>query len=211
MSLTTQFYTMLAMVGMGSWLGAALDTYGRFLKRPKRAHWVVFINDLLFWLFQGLIIFYILLLVNEGELRFYVFIALLCGYAAYQSILKEWYNTALEIFIQFMIGTYRFLAKAFRFLIVRPIMGIFHSIIVLLLGIFNVILIVGSLLIKVIVVLLKIIFTPFKWIGLLLWKLTPIKIRRILEKYFYKLAGFIQKAQNMKHILYKLWKKIKKS
>ncbi|TXK91444.1 spore cortex biosynthesis protein YabQ, partial [Parageobacillus sp. SY1] len=43
MSLTTQLATMLAMIGMGSWLGAALDTYNRFLKRQDRAHWIVFI------------------------------------------------------------------------------------------------------------------------------------------------------------------------
>jgi spore cortex biosynthesis protein YabQ len=49
MSLTTQFLTMLTMIGMGSYLGAAVDTYSRFLQRQKRAHWVVFINDILFW------------------------------------------------------------------------------------------------------------------------------------------------------------------
>ncbi|MBD8071007.1 spore cortex biosynthesis protein YabQ [Bacillus sp. PS06] len=211
MSLTTQFYTMMAMIGMGSWLGAALDTYGRFLKRPTRAHWVVFINDLLFWLFQGLIIFYTLLLVNEGELRFYVFIALLCGYAAYQSILKEWYNKGLEVFIQFIIGTYRFLAKAFHLFIIRPIMAIFQAILVLLLGIYNFVLILLNMILKIVLVLLKIVFTPVKWIGLLIWNFVPKKIKRFCEKYFYKLAGFFQHAQNIKHIIYKLWKKIKKS
>lgn len=57
MSVTTQLATMLAMIGMGSWLGAALDTYNRFLQRQNRKHWVVFINDVLFWIVQGLIIF----------------------------------------------------------------------------------------------------------------------------------------------------------
>ncbi|MFD6438251.1 spore cortex biosynthesis protein YabQ, partial [Peribacillus sp. NPDC060186] len=36
MTLTIQFYTLLAMIGMGSCFGAALDTYNRFLKRSKR-------------------------------------------------------------------------------------------------------------------------------------------------------------------------------
>ena len=78
MSLTTQLATMLAMIGMGSWLGAALDTYNRFLQRQDRTHWIVLINDILFWIVQGLIIFYVLLLVNEGELRFYIFLSILC-------------------------------------------------------------------------------------------------------------------------------------
>ncbi|RAI20026.1 spore cortex biosynthesis protein YabQ, partial [Rhodobium orientis] len=40
MTLTTQFYTMLAMAGMGAWLGASLDTYTRFVVRSKTARWL---------------------------------------------------------------------------------------------------------------------------------------------------------------------------
>src|SRR3954462_2772160 len=111
MSLTTQFYTMLAMVGIGGWIGVALDTYGRFLKRPLRARWVVFINDFMFWIVQGLILFYLLLLVNEGELRIYIFLAVLCGYAAYQSLLKWIYLRILERLIQTSLSIYRLLIK----------------------------------------------------------------------------------------------------
>ena len=75
MTLSTQFMTMLAMIGMGIFFGAGLDTYNRFLKRRKRKSWLVFINDVLFWILQGLFIFFILFRVNQGELRFYIFIA----------------------------------------------------------------------------------------------------------------------------------------
>lgn len=211
MSLTTQFYTMMAMVGMGSWLGAALDTYGRFLKRPKRAHWVVFLNDVFFWVVQGLIIFYTLLLVNEGELRFYVFIALLCGYATYQSMLKNWYLRVLEKLIDFSISAYRFLAKTIQLLIIKPIQTLFQTIIVLILGLLNFLWTLAKFLFKTIIWVLKIIFLPVKWTGLILWKLVPKQFKRVIEKYFYSLAGFFKKMENMKHSLYKIWKKIKKS
>ena len=62
MTLSTQFLTMLSMIGMGSLFGAMLDTYQRFLNRPKRNHWIVFFNDLLFWVIQALLIFYTLFL-----------------------------------------------------------------------------------------------------------------------------------------------------
>ncbi|WP_174881884.1 spore cortex biosynthesis protein YabQ, partial [Metabacillus niabensis] len=138
MSLTTQFYTMLAMVGMGGWLGAALDTYGRFLKRPLRARWVVFINDLLFWLVQGLILFYLLLLVNEGELRIYIFLAVLCGYAAYQSLLKKIYLQLLELFIQTSLTIYRLFIRAGQLMIVKPIVGTIQLLIAIILGAVNI-------------------------------------------------------------------------
>lgn len=121
MTLSVQFLTMLSMIGMGSLFGASLDTYQRFLKRPVRKSWVVFINDILFWLLQGLAIFYILFLVNEGELRFYIFLALLCGFAAYQALMKNIYLKLLEIVISTIISIYYFIVKVIRLLIIRPV------------------------------------------------------------------------------------------
>ncbi|MFD1736910.1 spore cortex biosynthesis protein YabQ [Bacillus salitolerans] len=194
MSLTIQFYTMLAMIGMGSWIGAALDTYGRFLKRPTRARWFVFINDVFFWIVQGLVIFYILLLVNEGELRFYVFLALLCGYAAYKSLFQSYYNKLLEFIITTVIKLYKFLAKLVRVLIIRPIQLLIQATIVVLVGLWNILL-------KILILLIKICFTPIKWIGIILWKLVPKKIKM----FFSQVAGFFKQIKNLKTT----WKKFK--
>ncbi|MCA1032827.1 spore cortex biosynthesis protein YabQ [Bacillus timonensis] len=210
MSLTTQFYTMIAMVGMGSWLGAALDTYGRFLKRPKRAHWVVFMNDILFWIIQGLIAFYILLMVNEGELRLYIFLALLCGYAAYQSLLRSWYMQFLERAIIFSISTYRFLTRTCYVLIVRPIQVLISFLISCFYAMLRLLLSIGKILYRVLLVLLKLLFTPFKWLGLLLWQLIPKKIQKFIINNFMHIAGFLKKAENMKHIMIKWWKRLRK-
>ncbi len=117
MTLSTQFLTMLSMIGMGSLFGVMFDTYQRFLNRPKRKHWIVFINDLLFWIIQAIIIFYTLFLVNNGELRFYIFIALLCGFAAYQSLFKAIYLRLLEMLIFSVISVYRFFKKTFQLLV----------------------------------------------------------------------------------------------
>ena len=57
MSLNIQLYTMLAMVSMGSGLGASLDTYRYFVNRSKSRPWFVFVNDVLFWMVQALLIF----------------------------------------------------------------------------------------------------------------------------------------------------------
>ena len=124
MTLSTQFLTMLSMIGMGSLFGAMLDTYQRFLKRPKRKSWIVFFNDLLFWIIQALIIFYTLFLVNNGELRFYIFLALLCGFAAYQSLFKGLILKLLEMVIQSVISIYRFIERPFQFLIYKPVLGL---------------------------------------------------------------------------------------
>ena len=111
MTLTIQFYTLLAMIGMGSGFGAALDTYSRFLNRSERKRWIVFIHDFLFWIIQGLLIFYVLFLVNEGEFRLYLFLALLCGFSAYQALFKGFYQRLLEFLIILVIKLARFIAN----------------------------------------------------------------------------------------------------
>ena len=211
MSLTTQFYTMVSMIVMGCWLGAALDTYGRFLKRPKRAHWVVFLNDVLFWFIQGLIIFYILLLVNQGELRFYVFIAILCGFAGYRGLLRTLYLKILEVLIKTVIKIYQFIKRTCYLLLVKPIQALLQVTIVILLGIMRLLLSVLKVIVLICRTILKIALTPFTWIGLLLWKFVPNKVKNLIGINFQKYAGVLKKIENMKLRLLKWWKKIRKS
>ncbi|WP_226530432.1 spore cortex biosynthesis protein YabQ [Metabacillus niabensis] len=210
MSLTTQFYTMLAMVGMGSWIGVALDTYGRFLKRPLRARWVVFINDFMFWVVQGLILFYLLLLVNEGELRIYIFLALLCGYAAYQGLLKQIYLKLLEYFIQTSIRLYNIIKKIGQVLLVQPIRALIQLIIVIVLGIVKVIWTLLKWAFQFVYSLVKILLAPVKWVGRLLWRLVPLQIRQFITRILYKLAGYQNKIKNTFNKLKLWWQRLTK-
>ncbi|WP_026583005.1 spore cortex biosynthesis protein YabQ [Bacillus sp. J33] len=209
MTLTTQFMTMLAMIGMGSVFGAALDTYNRFLMRTKRKSWIVFINDILFWLLQGLAIFYILFLVNKGELRFYIFVALLCGFAAYQSLFKKVYLRVLEISIRMAISIYRFLVKAFTLVIYRPIQGLITALIAISVmlgkGIYSLL----KVILKVLWLTVKVGFMPVKWLLSLLWKLLPKNIKKSVEKLYNKLAGYLQQTKNYVLKWISKWKKHK--
>lgn len=210
MSLTTQFYTMLTMVGMGGWIGVALDTYGRFLKRPLRARWVVFINDFMFWVVQGLILFYLLLLVNEGELRIYIFLAVLCGYAAYQSLFKQIYLRILEQLIQTSISIYRLIIKVGQVMIVKPIVGLVQLLIVILLGTLNFLWRLIKWAFQFIYSLVKILLAPVRILLRLLWKLVPKTIRNFLTRNITKLAGLMKKIKNIISKLKSWWLRIKK-
>lgn len=210
MSLTTQFYTMLAMVGMGGWLGAALDTYGRFLKRPLRARWVVFINDLLFWFVQGLILFYLLLLVNEGELRIYIFLAVLCGYAAYQSLLKKIYLQLLELFIQTSLTIYRLFIRAGQLMIVKPIVGTIQLLTTIILGTVNILWKLIKWGFKFLWSLVKILLSPVTFLFRLLWRLVPRSVENFLIENIRRLAGFFGRFKNITNKIKTWWHRDKK-
>jgi spore cortex biosynthesis protein YabQ len=210
MSLTVQFYTMLSMIGMGAWVGAALDTYHRFLQRPKRKRWLVFFYDFLFWVIQALTVFYTLLLMNEAELRFYVFIALMCGFAAYQSLLKKMYVRTLEAIIQLVIRTYKLLASLFKMLIISPVIFLAQLVITLvlfLLRAFKTILrLICKLCVRILFVAWKIVFGPLRFIGALVWKVLPNRVKIFIRHY----AGFLRKIKKMKVVILKWWSIIKK-
>lgn len=209
MTLSTQFLTMLSMIGMGSLFGVMFDTYQRFLDRPNRKSWIVFINDLMFWVIQALIIFYILFLVNNGELRFYIFVALLCGFAAYQSLFKGIYLKLLEAMIRSVIALYQFLRRAFQLLIYKPVVGIIQlliSIIILLgRGTFSLV----KFILKVLLFILKVLWVPIVKIILILWKLLPKSIKKYVEKLYNKTAGIFMEIKNYLVKWSKKWKKPK--
>jgi spore cortex biosynthesis protein YabQ len=210
MTLSTQFLTMLSMIMMGSLFGVMFDTYQRFLNRPNRKSWIVFFNDLLFWVIQALIIFYILFLVNNGELRFYIFVALLCGFAAYQSLFKGIYLRLLEVIIKTVIAIYNFMRRTFQLLIYKPVLGLIQlviSIIILLgRGLFSLV----KFILKILWGVLKVIWWPIGKIVLLLWKLLPKTIKKSVEKLYNKMAGIFMEIKNYLLKLIKKWKKPKK-
>jgi len=210
MTLSTQFLTMLSMVGMGTLFGAMFDTYQRFLNRPKRKHWIVFFNDLLFWIIQAIIIFYSLFLVNNGELRFYIFIALVCGFAAYQSLFKGVYLWLLELVISIGISIYRFLKSTILLLIFKPVVGIARitTFMILLLGrgLFTLV----KFIFKVLLFIVKyVILKPFQKLFLVIWKLLPKGIKKTVEKLYNKTAGNFKGIQNYLITLTNKWKKKK--
>jgi spore cortex biosynthesis protein YabQ len=173
MSLSVQFLTTLAMIAMGVEIGAALDTYKRFIEKQKSI--ILFINDFLFWVCQGLLIFLVLLNVNEGDLRIFVFIALLCGYAMYQSLFKNIYLKLLERLISIGITTYRFLRKLINGLIIRPIIWLLQLVLALCM-------MIGKGIYTILLSLCKIIIAIISWILKLLYSLLPSKIKVYLRK-----------------------------
>ncbi|RSL29037.1 spore cortex biosynthesis protein YabQ [Salibacterium salarium] len=96
MSLTVQFQTLATMMMMGLVIGLNLDFYQRLTVQVIRKVWTRAIGDILFWVVQALLVFYVLLQANEGELRVYVFFALLAGFVVYRKVGRPPFLSVLE-------------------------------------------------------------------------------------------------------------------
>lgn len=197
MTLTVQFYTLIAMIGMGSCFGAALDTYQHFLKRAERKRWIVFFHDLFFWLVQALLVFYVLLNVNEGELRFYSLLALLCGFAGYQALLKNGYMQVLGLMIHIITGIIRLFRKIIGVILVKPVIIIVTSLIFLVKMIISALSSLLGLGLRIILKTLKIfLYSPVKWVIRLIYRMLPVSIAVKIKKAASFVEGIFTKITN---------------
>lgn len=185
MTLSVQFMTMIAMVIGGFYLGLIQDTYRRFQGYWKNNVFLLYFMEISFWLTQVLLLFYVLFRVNAGELRFYVFLACLLGFAAYQALAAPLYKRLLEQIIRIVVKCYRFLENLVQTIIIAPIKYIFQLLVAL-------ILLIGQLILSIILFAAKIIYVPLKWIAMVIYRLLP----KSIQNFLHKLAGFYSTIKN---------------
>src|SRR5699024_7620746 len=152
----TQFLTMIFMVLGGLYLGIAKDTFRRFSPYWKNKWFINYVMEICFWLTQTFLLFYVLFLINGGELRFSVFLACLLGLAIYQALASALYKIVLESIIRVFTAIYRFFAKIVRALIITPIQWTVR----LLLASF---LMIMQIIFSVFIFIIKCIFLPIIW------------------------------------------------
>lgn len=152
---------------------------------PSRWSILLFLSDILFWIVQGLLIFFVLLKVNEGEIRFYIFVALLCGFAMYRALFQTFYNHFLTALIRFINTVIQFAINIIRTVVVNPIKTLIRLFMQLLAFL-------GSTLMALLLFIFRIIVTILKWIGRILWTFIPKSLKNQLKK----LAGFTKIMQN---------------
>jgi spore cortex biosynthesis protein YabQ len=184
MTLTTQFITILSMIGGGIFVGASLDTFERFFYKRKKS-WLEVVYQLSFWLFQAAFLFYLLYLANYGELRVYVFVAIVCGFAAYRALFQNLYLKILEIMIRIGLAIIHFFKKTIYYLIFVPAKTIILLIISLLLGVYKILL-------KGTIILFLVAFYPIRLVCQVIWRLLP----KNMKNYLRHLAGFWDKMKN---------------
>jgi spore cortex biosynthesis protein YabQ len=186
MTLDTQFFTMLFMTAGGIYLGMARDTYTRFSLLWKKRKFFNYVMESSFWITQTFILFYVLFLVNGGELRLYIFLACLLGYAMYQVIAAKLYRKLLEFIIRIIMAVYHFFEKMVRILLIAPIKWIVQTL-------FACLLLIAGLLRTVLIFAGKCVYLPLKWIFQFIYRLLPANMQKIL----YKCAGVYSIIKNI--------------
>ncbi len=183
------------MIAGGFYLGLIQDTFRRFSAYWKDRRIMTYLMEVCFWLTQTMLLFYILFRINGGELRFYIIAACLLGFAFYQAVAANIYKKLLEYLIHIAANIYRFIENVVQALIISPIKWVVKLVYAIVLWLIK---IIGTILLFI----LTVIITPFKWFFQLIYRLLPEKI----QLYIFKVAGFYS---TMKNICIKVMKYVK--
>lgn len=129
MTLHTQFVTMIAMVISGIYLGFATATFRRVEKKWQARKVAKYSLEILYWLVQTCLLFYLLYQLNKGEMRFIFVPACLLGYSMYIVFCEKWYVKLLEKIIHIIKIVVSWIVKGLDALVVQPVIWLMKVII----------------------------------------------------------------------------------
>jgi len=112
-------------------MGMGFDTYQVFRGKARFPAWLVFFTDLAFWLASVVGIFWVLVRVNDGVVRFPIFIGMLAGAWLYFWAGSKHYIRFLLAVIRFCKWLYRTILLMIDTCIVRPILFLYRMILTL--------------------------------------------------------------------------------
>lgn len=134
-----QAYTFCMFIINGMLIGLVFDIFRVLRKCFKTSDLITYIEDILFWIFAGMITLFFLFQFNDGALRFYLFLGIGLGVIIYILSLSRYFikiNVTIisyikEIIIKlvtFLIYPIKIILKTLRKILIKPISFIFINI-----------------------------------------------------------------------------------
>ncbi len=101
-------------------MGFMLDLYRVLSRRFRLGGWAISLVDLLYWGVSGGLVFSLLMWSNWGELRFYIFAAILTGWLTYHTWFENWVSRGIEWGVHAVEQILRFFLRMFLVVVWRP-------------------------------------------------------------------------------------------
>lgn len=155
MTLHTQLIAMIAMILGGLYIGFATETFRRVVDKWRDYIIVRYGFEVVYWILQTCVLFYLLYRVNDGEIRLFIGLACLLGYSMYIVLCQPWYRKFLEVLINVIRTLVSWTTHCLEVLIFQPIIWLLRVLFTLLTGIYHVLFKLLYILSYPIVLLLK--------------------------------------------------------
>lgn len=173
MSLEVQFVTMGYMFGSGLILGILYDIYRVLSLRLRLPRWIIPLIDIIYWVVATVIVFCLLYYSNLGQVRVFIFVAMLLGVTFYFVLLSKGVRKVLHRIADILIWLGKVLVRIIDVLVIRPSLWLYRVLGWIIRLIFKVFVFLGKLMLQLLY--------PLRLLGRLL-KLG--KLLSWLKRYF---------------------------
>ena len=193
MSLSIQWLTLGTMLMSGVGMGIIFDGYRVVSSEFKFPRWSLSLLDLLYWIASAMIVFRMLYVSNNGEVRAYVFVGLAIGVVVYYWLFSKATTKITLWLINAVKWCIQVIANVFHFIVIKPILVIWAILLYIMKLGSKITIGIGKLVLQLL--------RPF--IKLTLWILSPITkpLGRWLNPYWEK--------SNISTKLAKMWNFVK--
>ena len=86
-----QSYLFLIFILIGIVIGVLFDIFRVLRKSFKTNNMITYIEDILFWLLSGCVLIYSIFVFNNGEIRGYIFLAIILGILIYMCSISNFF------------------------------------------------------------------------------------------------------------------------
>lgn len=187
MSIATQLQTVAFMCACGALMGTGYDTYQVFRGKISIPRWLIFLCDLAFWIASAGMVFIILVKVNDGIVRFPVYLGVIVGAWLYFVVGSKYYIQFLLAVIRFSQWLYRLIVRILDIFLVKPIQ-FFYRLIVMIIG----------FILTIIVTILRIVWKIIHFLlypFIVIWQKMAKRLHVPFQKYWLLLKQWIHKPK----------------
>lgn len=128
-----QGYIFVIFILNGFLIGILFDIFRILRKSFKTKDIVTYIEDILFWIITGVFLLYSVFKFNDGEIRLYMFIAILIGVLLYMLILSSY---IVKINVKIITFVKNLLQKTFN-VFFKPFKKLFDKIRLMITNLFK--------------------------------------------------------------------------
>ena len=128
-----QGYIFVIFILNGFLIGILFDIFRILRKSFKTKDIVTYIEDILFWIITGVFLLYSVFNFNDGEIRLYMFIAILIGVLLYMLILSSY---IVKINVKIITSVKNLLQKTFN-VFFKPFKKLFDKIRLMITNLFK--------------------------------------------------------------------------
>ena len=112
--ITNQAYLFLIFVINGIIIGLLFDLFRILRLSFKTKDFITYIEDIIFWIMTGAIVLYSIFAFNNGEIRFFMFFAMVIGIVLYMTIFSNYVIKSSVYLIKIIKNVFGFIFKIVR-------------------------------------------------------------------------------------------------